>query len=114
MSSIAREAMKLQAILFCVLLSFQPIFCSKILAVFPSGSRSTVLVLQELTKELASRGHEVTFVSFFPLEKPVKNHRDIKIENAHDVSCKNFLLRNKLKWVVNNRICFSSRYKFPQ
>lgn len=52
---------------------------SKILCIFPSPSRSHVLVGQALLKGLAQRGHEVTMVSPFKLSKPVKNYRDVTI-----------------------------------
>ena len=40
--------------------------------------------MQLLAKELANRGHEITFISPFPLSKPVKNYRDIKMELSKD------------------------------
>jgi len=54
--------------------------CSKILFMQPSFSKSHVMPLQTLAKELASRGHEVTFVSLFPFDKKIENYRDIKLE----------------------------------
>jgi len=63
--------------LLAVLMSCE---CSKILCMHPSFSKSHVMPLQALAKELAKRGHEVTFVTLYPLDKPVKNYRDIKIE----------------------------------
>lgn len=53
---------------------------SKILVLFPSPSRSHLVVAQGITTSLAERGHEVTVVSPFPLDKPMKNYRDIKLE----------------------------------
>lgn len=53
---------------------------SKILFMHPSFSKSHVSPLQILAKELAKKGHEITFVTMYPLDKPVKNYRDIKIE----------------------------------
>lgn len=53
---------------------------SKILVLFPSPSRSHLVVAQGVTTALAERGHEVTVVSPFPLDKPMKNYRDIKLE----------------------------------
>ncbi len=53
---------------------------SKILIAQPSPSRSHVLPVQVLAKLLAEKGHEVTYITAFPLEKSIKNYRDIKIE----------------------------------
>jgi hypothetical protein len=41
--------------------------------------------MEVLTKELAEREHQVTMVSPFPLKKPVKNYRDVKVsvEDSH-------------------------------
>lgn len=52
---------------------------ARILCVFPSPSRSHVLVGQALLKGLAERGHEVTMVSPYKLSKPVPNYRDVVI-----------------------------------
>lgn len=54
--------------------------CSRILFMQPSISKSHVIPLQTLAKELAKRGHKVTFASVFPLEKKIDNYRDIKLE----------------------------------
>lgn len=53
---------------------------SRILIYYPTIGVSHVLPLQALAKSLAERNHEITFVSPFPLSKPVKNYRDIKLE----------------------------------
>lgn len=52
---------------------------SRILFLFPSPSKSHVIVAQGLSKALVEKGHHVTMVSPFPLSKPIKNHREIKI-----------------------------------
>lgn len=51
---------------------------SKVLFVFPTPSRSHMIVVQGLSKALAEKGHEVTVVSPFPMSKFMKNYRDIK------------------------------------
>uniref|UniRef100_U5EZ23 Putative glucosyl/glucuronosyl transferase n=1 Tax=Corethrella appendiculata TaxID=1370023 RepID=U5EZ23_9DIPT len=58
---------------------------AKIMCLFPSPSRSQLVQAQALLKELASRGHQVTMVSSFPLSTPMKNYRDVYVsfENAH-------------------------------
>lgn len=50
---------------------------SRILFLFPTPSKSHVLVAQGLSTTLAEKGHDVTFVSSFSLSKAMKNHRDI-------------------------------------
>ncbi|XP_059478485.1 UDP-glycosyltransferase UGT5-like [Neocloeon triangulifer] len=52
---------------------------ARILAVFPFISKSHMIVLNALTKELSSRGHEMVVVSAFPQEKKRPNYTDIDI-----------------------------------
>ncbi|KAJ6633878.1 UDP-glucosyltransferase 2 [Pseudolycoriella hygida] len=59
---------------------------SRILIYYPTIGISHVLPVQALAKSLAERNHEITFVSPFPLSKPVKNYRDIKLENNDDAT----------------------------
>lgn len=66
-------------ILLVTFLSFSAIEGAKILITFPTISKSHVLPLQVIAKELAKKNHDVTFVSAFPLSKPIKNYRDITI-----------------------------------
>lgn len=47
---------------------------------FPMCTYSHYLTGFAIAKELAMRGHEVTFVSCYPLKEPIKNFRDIYIE----------------------------------
>lgn len=63
--------------------------CSRILVLFPTISKSHLIPLQTLTKSLAARGHEITFVTTFTLNKKIKNHREIKV--PFDESDKEFL-----------------------
>lgn len=58
---------------------------SRILFLFPSPSQSHLIVVKGLSTTLAERGHDVTVVSPFPLKKPMKNYRDIKIEVPQDM-----------------------------
>lgn len=53
---------------------------SRILFLFPSPSKSHLIVVKGLSTTLAERGHDVTVVSPFPLDKPLKNYRDIKVD----------------------------------
>lgn len=63
--------------------------CSKILVLYPTVGRSHVIPLQTLSLALIDMGHEITFVSPFPLDKEVKNYRDVKI--PFDEADKEFL-----------------------
>lgn len=53
---------------------------SRILFLFPSPSKSHLIVVKGLSTTLAERGHDVTVVSPFPLDKPMKNYRDINVD----------------------------------
>ncbi|CAG9797601.1 unnamed protein product [Chironomus riparius] len=53
---------------------------SKVLCIHTSFAKSHVMPMQLLAKELANRGHEITFISPFPLSEKVNNYRDVKIE----------------------------------
>lgn len=71
-----------------ILLAFFVIFgancvnSKRILITHPSPSQSHVIPAQILAKLLAERGHEVTLISAFPLNKDgkIKNFRDIKLD----------------------------------
>jgi hypothetical protein len=69
----------MKSLLFIALTIIEACSASKILVLFPTSSRSQVIITQELSLELVRRGHEVTTVSLFPLNKAVPNYRDIKI-----------------------------------
>lgn len=71
-------------IAFMAIFGAQQCYSSKILMLFPSPSRSHLIVTQAITQELARRGHSVTIVSSFPLDKPLMNHNDIFIESIGD------------------------------
>lgn len=51
---------------------------SRILFLFPTPSKSHMVIVHSLSKTLAERGHEVTVVSPFPLDERIKNHREIQ------------------------------------
>jgi hypothetical protein len=61
---------------------------SRILFLFPTPSRSHMVIVHALSRALAEKGHDVTVVSPFPLNKAIKNHREIVIpfnERAKEV-----------------------------
>lgn len=75
--------MKLTTVLtLCIICSlYAPtlVQSAKILGVFPYPSKSHSILGQALFTELASRGHDVTYLSPYPLKREVKNYRDIAI-----------------------------------
>lgn len=50
---------------------------ARILGVFPFPSKSHSILGQPIFVELAKRGHEVVFISPFPLKNPPKGYRDV-------------------------------------
>lgn len=59
---------------------------SKILVVHTSPSPSHLIIGKALYKELAIRGNDLTVISTFPLDKPLKNYRDIHIPVSKEVN----------------------------
>lgn len=53
---------------------------SKIFMLFPMCTHSHYITGFPIAKELALRGHEVTFVSCYPLKTPINNFRNIEVE----------------------------------
>lgn len=53
--------------------------CANILVFAPMPFKSHFRGFQPLFKELASRGHNLTVVSIFPLKTPMPNYTDIPI-----------------------------------
>lgn len=52
----------------------------KILAVCPTQMRSHYIVVEQLLRDLAQSGHEVTVVSQFPIKNPPVNYREVLID----------------------------------
>lgn len=67
----------LEILIFSILLA--NIESSRILVVYPTISKSHIIPLQLLSLELVDKGHNITFVSTYPLEKSVSNYRDVRI-----------------------------------
>jgi glucuronosyltransferase len=53
---------------------------ARILFVYSTPSQSHVLSLQALSVVIAEKGHDVTFMSAFPLNKKIENYREVKIQ----------------------------------
>lgn len=51
---------------------------SRVLFLFPTPSKSHMMIVHAVSTALAEKNHEVTVVSPFPLSEKLKNHRDIK------------------------------------
>lgn len=91
-----RPSLKMQVkFLTIVLIFIGAIDCSRILFLYPTIGKSHDILLQPLAVELANRGHDVTYVSSFPIEKPVKNYRSIKIPfNENDKKFLNDMVKD--------------------
>ncbi|XP_044729433.1 UDP-glycosyltransferase UGT5-like [Chrysoperla carnea] len=64
-------------IVVCLIACFFYVDCAKILGLFPSPSKSHIILGQALFKSLANHGHNVTFVSPYSLEKTPPNYREL-------------------------------------
>lgn len=69
----------------------------KILALFPYGGKSHVDVFLPLTKALAQKGHQVTVIGHFPLEKPIPHYTDINLRGQQFVEFFNLEFRTSKK-----------------
>lgn len=54
----------------------------KILLLIPFPGPSHFLMFKVFIKELVDRGHEVTAITAFPYNEPLKNYTEIKIETV--------------------------------
>ncbi|KAG8313916.1 hypothetical protein J6590_104128 [Homalodisca vitripennis] len=66
-------------IVFCLFFFSPTTDSSRILAVFPTVSKSHFDFFQPLLLTLASRGHDVTVVNSYPQPRPVRNYTDINL-----------------------------------
>ncbi|KAG8228487.1 UDP-glycosyltransferase [Ladona fulva] len=53
----------------------------KILFAFPFSATSHNIFFNSLSTELASRGHDVTYISPYPIKSPPKNHKQIVVKD---------------------------------
>lgn len=84
----------------CIIFSFSFLLmsfssASRVLFLFPTPSKSHMIIVNALSTTLAQRGHDVTVVSAFPLSKKIDNHRDIFIRMNDETS-------NLMKFLVQN------------
>lgn len=61
-----------------------PVYSYNILAVFLHPAKSHMRTFGPLMRSLAVKGHNVTVISHFPLEKPLPNYRDIVIGKTEE------------------------------
>ena len=54
----------------------------KILGLFPLNMKSHFLMFQSVMKGLARRGHHVSVISHFPLEKSLNNYTDLSLKGS--------------------------------
>lgn len=67
-------------IVVLVLCYVNSIYCARILAVFPMCAHSHFTLGFRLVQRLADKGHNVTFINAFPQKIPIKNLREISVE----------------------------------
>lgn len=73
-------------VIFIALSEISLISGSRILMLFPTPSKSHLIAVQGLSRTLAASGHDVTVISPFPMDKKVKNYRDIKSPMSEEAS----------------------------
>ncbi|XP_037038348.1 UDP-glucosyltransferase 2-like [Bradysia coprophila] len=62
------------------------VFGYRCLAVLPARSKSHYYIGHSLMKGLAETGHEVTVISTFKADKPMKNYKEVFLEHSWDMS----------------------------
>lgn len=62
-----------------LLIIFKYVSAEKILVVSPTQMRSHYIVIEQVLRDLAQSGHEITVVSQFPIKNPPTNYREILI-----------------------------------
>lgn len=63
---------------------------ARILCVFPMPAPSHYFLGHKLLKELAAHGHDVTMISPFKYKTPMKNYRDIVLEDMKGKMTSNY------------------------
>ncbi|CAG4945800.1 unnamed protein product [Parnassius apollo] len=76
--------MKIILALYCALVwtiftKINKAYSLNILGVFPYEGKSHFFVFETYLKELARKGHNVTVISYFPQNEPIKNYHDISL-----------------------------------
>ncbi|XP_045499747.1 UDP-glucosyltransferase 2-like [Colias croceus] len=71
--------------LWTLLFSIHEVQPLNILGIFPYAGKSHFFVFDKYLQELAHRGHNVTVISYFPLEEPLPNYHDISLAGKMNV-----------------------------
>lgn len=66
----------------------------KILAVLPNPAKSHFAVFEPLMKALATKGHELTVLSYFPQKYQIERYTDINLQNSQNQHINVFNLNN--------------------
>lgn len=69
-------------VLFSLLSIIVSVSGYKILGIFPHTGKSHFDVFEPLMKALAGKGHEVTVISHFPQQEPLRNYRDVSLKGT--------------------------------
>lgn len=70
------------SLIFLLFVIIQFINAAKILVVVPFTSKSHHIFIQPIVKEIASRGHEVTFYTALSIGKNVTNIKEVIVSDA--------------------------------
>lgn len=72
--------MKAIASVLLIFIAINSLEASRILFLFPTPSKSHVIIARALSTALAEKGHDVTLMSPFTVKSSLKNHREIFLE----------------------------------
>jgi hypothetical protein len=109
--------MNLQIFLL-ILLTLGGTFASRILFIFPTPSKSHMIIAHSMATTLAERGHDVTMLSAFKLGKSVENFREILVPFDDEVLKKkmqeifenpNQSIFKSLSWILNLNVDLSNK-----
>jgi len=79
----------------------------RILGVFPINSKSHWIMMEEVMKGLASRGHQVDVITHFPLKKPIPNYTEISLAGTLPAVMNNISATQLQQWKISATYLFS-------
>lgn len=71
-----------------------------ILTILPYHARSHFNTFKQYVEELTQRGHNVTVLSFFPRDKPLKNYNDISLKESMNIIADVFTVESSYKSIL--------------
>lgn len=74
----------MKLIILAIVFLFEPSNGSRILAIFPSSSKSHYFVGVSLMKGLAEKGHDITLIAPFKEKHPITNLKTIHLKEVFD------------------------------